>query len=192
MRETTLLPQSIGPQEIVYQDKVRQLYRIVAEFDGFTKEYYVSDSGQRAALLVVRNDEVLLARQYRLLINGLSLEVPGGKVDEGETPEVAAIRECLEETGVQGSNLKPLISYHPSLDVSKNPTHVYYSKEFTEMTIDNPDRRVWIPLARCIEMVFAQQIVDSLSIIALLAYTQVREIGGTQDDVYIEVMPRYP
>lgn len=38
---------------------------------------------------------------------------------------------------------------------------------------------VWIPLPRCIEMVFAQQIVDSLSIVALsivalLAYHTLR------------------
>ena len=170
MSETILLPLSIEPQELVYQDRNQKIYRIIAQFDGFSKEYYVSDHGQRAAVVAVRNGEVLLVRQYRLLINGLSYEIPGGGVDENETPEAAAIRECLEETGVQCLNLKPLISYHPGLDIWKNYTCVFYSEELKEIEKDNSERRVWIPLERCIEMVFSQQIMDSLSIVALLAY----------------------
>lgn len=174
MSETTLLPLRIEPQELVYQDRNQKLYRIIARFDGFSKEYYVSDHGQRAAVVAVRNGEVLLTRQYRLLIKGLSYEIPGGRVDEKETPKAAAIRECLEETGVQCLNLKPLISYHPSLDIWKNYTYIFYSKEFKEIAKNNSDRRVWIPLARCIDLVFTQQVVDSLSIVALLAYYTLR------------------
>jgi len=48
MSETTLLPLRIEPQEPVYQDRNQKLYRIIALFDGFSKEYYVSDHGQRA------------------------------------------------------------------------------------------------------------------------------------------------
>jgi len=171
MIETCLLPRRIGPQELVYQDPFQRLYRVVVEFDGFAKEYYVSDRGQRAALLVVRNnDEVLFVRQYRLLVNGIALEIPGGKVDEGENPEAAAIRECLEETGIQCSNLKQLISFHPSLEIWRNHTHIFYSNEFEVIATDDLNRRVWIPFVYCIEMIFSQKIVDSLSIIALLAY----------------------
>jgi 8-oxo-dGTP pyrophosphatase MutT (NUDIX family) len=113
---------------------------------------------------------VLLVRQYRLLINGLSFEIPGGRVDEDETLETAAARECLEESGVGCWNLTPLISYQAALDIWKNRTHVFLSEECEEMAASDPDRHVWIPLPRCIEMVFGQQIVDSLSIVALLAY----------------------
>lgn len=168
--ETTLLPRSIGTKELVYQDKFQQLHRIVAEFDGFTKEYYVADRGRRAGLLALRNDDVLLVKQYRLLINGLSLEIPGGRVDEGEAPEAAAYRECLEETGMQCFNLRPLISYQPGLDALRNPTSIYLSEKLEERARDKAERRVWIPLSRCIDMVFSREIVDSLSIIALLSY----------------------
>jgi hypothetical protein len=170
MSETTLLPLSIKPKELVYQDRNQKLYRIVARFDGFSKEYYVSDHGQRAALVALRHNEVLLVKQYRFLINGLSYEIPGGRVDEDEAPETAAIRECLEETGIKCSNLKPLISYHPSLDIWKNDTYIFYSVSLEEITSNNSCQRIWIPLPLCIKMVFTQQIVDSLSIIGLLAY----------------------
>jgi len=170
MSETTLLPLSIEPQEIVYQDRNQRIQRILARFDGFSKEYFVSDHGQRAAVMAVRNGEVLLVRQYRLLINGLSYEIPGGRIGENETPEAAAVRECLEETGIQCLDLKPLINYHLSLDIWKNYTYVFYTEECEEISDGYSGQRVWIPLERCVKMIFAQQIVDSLSIVALLAY----------------------
>jgi ADP-ribose pyrophosphatase len=170
MDETLRLPLRIESGEIVYQDRNQTISRVTACFDGFSKEYFVSDHGQRVAVLVVRGNDVLLVRQYRLLINGLSYEIPGGRVGEGETLEAAAARECLEESGVRCWNLEPLISYHAALDIWKNRTHIFLSEECEEVVVSDPDRRVWIALPRCIDMVFEQQIVDSLSIVALLAY----------------------
>lgn len=170
MIETLLFPSSIEQKDIVYEDKIQSIRRVIAHFDGFNKEYYVSDHGRRAAVIAVRDGRVLLVRQYRLLINGLSYEVPGGRIDDNESPEAAAIRECVEETGVRCLNVKPLISYHPSLDVWKNYTYLFYADELEEAAESEPGQRVWIPLPECIDMVFAQEIVDSLSILALLAY----------------------
>ena len=170
MNETTLLPLDIELKEIVYKDRNQTIQKVVARFDGFSKEYFVSDHGQRTAVVVAKNHDILLARQYRLLINGLSYEVPGGGVDENETPEAAAARECLEETGVRCSNLKELIDYQAGLDIWKNPTSLFYSEDAEEIVEDESDRRIWIPLERCIEMVFTRQIVDSLSIIAIFSY----------------------
>ncbi len=170
MEETLLSPWRIEPQELVYQDPARKIYKVLARFDGFQKEYYVADTGPRAAVLVVRQQQVLLVKQYRLLLNNLSYEIPGGKPEEGELPPATAIRECFEETGVQCRNLKLLLNYHPGLDTLKNYTSVFYSEEAQETGDQDPARRVWIPLAQCLEMIFSQQILDSLSIIALLAY----------------------
>ena len=88
----------------------------------------------------------------------------------GVADEAAAIRECIEETGVQCSNLKPLISYHPSLDIWNNYTYVFYSELPEEIALDSRNQRGWIPLEHCIDMVFTRQLVDSLSIVALLTY----------------------
>jgi ADP-ribose pyrophosphatase len=42
---------------------------------------------------------VILIRQYRYAVNRWLWEVPAGSVDDGETPEDAARRECHEEIG---------------------------------------------------------------------------------------------
>lgn len=170
MLETTSLPVQIDPLDIVYTDKIQQIRRVIARFQGFEKEYFVSDHGRRAALLVVRDQEVLLTRQYRLLINAVSMEIPGGRVDGDENPDAAAVRECLEETGVHCRSVEPLLSFHPSLDVWKNYTFLFYSTEISNVSDSHSDRRVWIPLPRAIEMIFDGSIADSLSIVALLSY----------------------
>ncbi|SCV33421.1 unnamed protein product [Fusarium fujikuroi] len=46
--------------------------------------------------------ELILQKQYRPPINAVTIEVPAGLIDEGETPEECAIRELREETGYVG------------------------------------------------------------------------------------------
>ena len=43
--------------------------------------------------------QVILVRQYRYAVNRWLWELPAGSVDEGESPEQAARRECHEEIG---------------------------------------------------------------------------------------------
>jgi 8-oxo-dGTP pyrophosphatase MutT (NUDIX family) len=114
-------------------------------------------------------------RQYRLLLDRISLEIPGGRVNEDETPADAAVRECLEETGVRCHELKPLLVFQPGLDTLHNPTHLFFSEECEEVGERFIHREEvtdtsWIPLSECKAMIFSGQIVDSLSIISLLAY----------------------
>ena len=168
--ETTSLPLSTKSQGIVYEDRYKKIEKIIAKFDGFSKEYFVSDFGEKAAVLVFRNNCVLLTRQYRLLINKLSYEVPGGKVDNGENPENTAIRECFEETGVRCSNLKPLITYDPDLEYTRNHTHVFYTHDTEDAQTQLLGKHKWLPFTDCLKMIEQGIIADSLSIITILAY----------------------
>jgi len=170
-----MAPIRIGPPEVVYENKYQQIYRVSAEFQDFTKEIYVNDYGRRVGLLLIRGEDVLLVRQYRLLVNTLAWEIPGGRVDEGETPEQGAIREGIEETCLRCRTLKHLLYFHPGLDTFDNPTFLFYSEDFQETAPENlhcneVTERIWLPRARCIRMIFSREIVDSLTIAALLAY----------------------
>ena len=168
--ETISLPYDIESNGIVYEDPYKNIEKITAKFDGFSKEYFVSDFGEKAAVLVFRNNCVLLTRQYRLLINKLSYEVPGGKVDNGENPENTAIRECFEETGVRCSNLKPLIAYDPDLEYTRNHTHVFYTHHTENSQTQLSGKHKWLPFNDCLNMIEQGIIMDSLSIIAIFAY----------------------
>lgn len=165
----------IGKREVVYKNQYQQICRVSAQFEGFKKEYFVNEYGERVGLLIVRGEEVLLVRQWRLLVGELAWEIPGGRMDEGETPEQAAVREGLEETCLRCKHLKPLLYFHPGLDTFDNPTFLFCATDFEEAAPENlhaqeVSERVWVPLRRCLEMIFQRQIVDSLTIAALLAY----------------------
>ncbi len=59
--------------------------------------------------------ELLLVRQYRPAYSGLSLEFPSGHVEKGETPEEAARRELLEETGHVAGKMESLGPLAPGI-----------------------------------------------------------------------------
>ena len=159
----------------VYENSRFQVSRLYADFEDFTKEYYIVEHGQRAGLVVTRGEDILLVRQYRMLVNRLCWEIPGGGVREDEAPEDAAVRECLEETGMLCRNLRPLIKYEVGLDVVHNPTHIFHTDEFVGTGHNNGNGRevlgmAWVPLSECVDMIFSGRITDSFSIAALLSY----------------------
>jgi ADP-ribose pyrophosphatase len=57
--------------------------------------------GAAAVLPFLANGNVLLIRQYRHAMGGWILEVPAGKLDDGEPPAECAVREVEEEVGHQ-------------------------------------------------------------------------------------------
>ena len=57
---------------------------------------------------------VILVRQYRYAVNAFLWELPAGSVDEGESPEQAARRECHEEIGLLPSTVVRLTALYPT------------------------------------------------------------------------------
>jgi 8-oxo-dGTP pyrophosphatase MutT (NUDIX family) len=65
---------------------------------------------QIANVAIVNGNKVLLVQQRKPIAYGL-WSLPGGHIEESETPEVAAIREVHEEVGAELLDIKPLKIY---------------------------------------------------------------------------------
>lgn len=69
--------------------------------------------------------QAVLIRQFRIGIEGNTLEVPGGMVEPGEDPAAAAARELEEETGYRPAQLVKLGAVHPNPALQTNLCHSY-------------------------------------------------------------------
>lgn len=71
---------------------------------------------------------VVLIRQYRFGSIGETLEIPGGLIDPGESPRVAAERELREETGYRAERISSLGSVSPNPAFMRNRLHCYLAE----------------------------------------------------------------
>lgn len=71
-------------------------------------------------IALTRNQEVVLIEQFRHGTEEIVLEIPGGIVDEGEEPIIAAERELIEETGFAAREIVPLGKSRPNPALQNN------------------------------------------------------------------------
>ena len=170
-------PVSFSEPHDIFQNKFLRLYSVRADFGEFQKEYFIVDKGRRVGVILRRNDEILLVRQYRYLIDDMSWELPGGGINEDETPEEAAVRECREEAGVECGPVTPVFYFQQGIDTTLSPAHVFECREFSvlpDYENDETDNRKWVPLDQTVEMVLNGTIQDSMTLIGLLTYDRIR------------------
>ena len=94
--------------------------------DGYHQLHYPHES----VSVVIRNDrgDVLLIRNRRYTTGRLEWEVPAGRVEAGETPEQAARRECVEETGCTLRELRSLGWHNPANGMSDLKMHIFAAR----------------------------------------------------------------
>ena len=71
------------------------------------------------------DDELVLVEQWRHARDHVTLEIPGGTVDGGESPREAAERELLEETGYRARQWARLGSIEPNPAILTNCCHTF-------------------------------------------------------------------
>ena len=96
---------------------------------GRPHDFFVLECSDWANVIALTPDEdVVLVRQFRAGTRSVTLEIPGGSVEEGESPLGAVRRELREETGHAARSWKRLGVVHPNPAIQGNRCFTYLAR----------------------------------------------------------------
>lgn len=127
---------SLKPWEIIStkRDELIKFFKLrtdraVSPRTNIPHDFYVLESaGWVNVIPLTPEDDVVLIRQYRHGIQDFTLEIPGGIIEPGDTPEGAASRELFEETGYREKEMVFLGSVHANPAILNNICYMYLAK----------------------------------------------------------------
>lgn len=157
----------------IYEGAIINLRRDkVTVQNGTSYREIVEHNGGAVLAALTAEGKLVMVRQFRKPAERVMLEVPAGKIDAGETPMQAAVRELKEETGYTAGNVKHLLSFYPSVGYSQEQLHLYLCTDLTagetcfdeNEAIDIEEMEVEL----LFNMVQSGQIQDAKTVIAIL------------------------
>ncbi|MDP4181592.1 MAG: NUDIX hydrolase [Bacillota bacterium] len=128
--------------------------------------------GASVVIPVNENGEIYMVRQYRKPIEKITLELPAGKLDLGEDPEICAVRELGEETGLIADEVKHVISIHSTPGFSNEVLHIYLATGLKEGDAHADDDEFVAcekyHVNKLTEMILKNEITDAKTIVGVL------------------------
>ena len=124
---------------------------------------------------------VCCVRQFRYPYREQVLEIPAGKLEEGEDPLTCAVRELSEETGFSAETYVYLGQIYPSPGYCSEILHVYLATGLKPGSAHPDEGEIlnveWYTLDELTEMVMRGELKDAKTVIAILKakrYTEER------------------
>lgn len=128
------------------------------------------------AVVAVKNDSLLMVRQFRKPIEGLVFEIPAGKIEGIEDPYKCAVRELEEETGYIGEELKLLNTIFTTPGFSNERLHIYFTNKLkysaTKRDEDEFMDSGFYKITEVLDMIKEGVIKDAKTICGILMYNQ--------------------
>ncbi len=143
---------------------------------GIEHDFYVIETQDWVNIIPLTSDHrVVMVRQYRHGSREVTLEIPGGLVDPGDTPEGAAARELLEETGYQAKKVVKIGVSNPNPAIFNNRCYTFMAQNVTKVRDPAPDQTedievVLIPLVDIPELIRKGEVDHAIVISAFYWY----------------------
>jgi len=136
-------------------------------------EEVVEHSASVGVIPIINEDEVFLVLQYRHAIGKTLLEIPAGKIERGETPKQAAVREMAEEIGHSGQ-VFPFIQLYLAPGYDTELMYVFVARDLqSKQAIPDENERITVQklkISEAFEKAMTGEIVDSKTVASILAY----------------------
>src|SRR5580693_4869151 len=166
-----------GPLFSVYTDEIvengRKVSRDVVRHNGSVVILAIDDTKSK------RDPMVVMERQYRHAAKEYLLEVPAGKMEEGENPLAGAKRELLEETGFRAKRWRKMVRYFASPGFLGEWMQVFVAEGLTlreaQPEYDEQIEIEMIALSRLLRMIEEGKVHDGKTLISLMLYDRLRQ-----------------
>jgi ADP-ribose pyrophosphatase len=166
-----------GPLFRVYTDEIvengRKVSRDVVRHNGSVVILAIDDTKSK------RDPLVVMERQYRHAAKEYLLEVPAGKMEEGENPLAGAKRELLEETGFRAKRWRKMARYFASPGFLGEWMQIFIAEGLTlgdaQPEYDEQLDIEMIPLSRLLNMIDEGKIYDGKTLISVMLYARLRQ-----------------
>lgn len=158
----------------VYKGKIFTLKRDVVELpNGKTTERdVVSHHGGVGVIAMTADGKIPTVRQYRKGIERVSLEIPAGKLEQGEDPLECGKRELKEETGFSAKEFSLIAKIAPTPAYCSEIIYIYEAKELIvkEQKLDEDEflNVEYYTLDELYAMILSGEIIDAKTIVAVM------------------------
>jgi ADP-ribose pyrophosphatase len=163
----------------VYKGRVVDLDVDTVQFpDGSTGQLEMIRHPGAAAVLPFASDPrgtdptILLIKQYRYATNGPLIEIPAGRLDQGEDPKACAERELLEEVGVKAGRVERLTTIWTTPGFTDERIHLFWAADLTaDQHAREPDEFIEVtpkPLSEALTLIREGGIRDAKTVLCIL------------------------
>lgn len=140
----------------------------------------VDHPGGVAIIGLTDNNEVLLVRQFRYPYKETIYEIPAGKLERGEDPYKAAVREFKEECGAIAQRFEPFGELYPTPGYCGEIIRLFYAADlsFGEQDLDEDEYLdvIKMPFNECVSKIMNGEIKDAKTIIGILKLKELKQL----------------
>jgi len=172
--------------EIVYDGRILRLRVDQVELpNGHRSIREVAEHPGGVAIVAIdAQDRVLTVKQYRYVFSRTLEEIPAGKLEHGEDPREAALRELREETGAVPETLTDLGTLIVSPGCYGEVLHLYLA-EGLRFGAQAPDEDEFLDLCRTpfdemLARVLSGELDDAKTVVGILKVHALRGRGGKE------------
>lgn len=125
-------------------------------------------------ILAIKDDKIILVEQYRYVPDQFTLEIPAGKLEKNENPQLCAYRELEEETDYRAKDMNLVCKLLPTPGYDDELLYIYQTKNFEHVNDSLPSdedefiKVQMIPIDQAYQMILDQKIIDGKTIIAIM------------------------
>ncbi|TQR21057.1 NUDIX domain-containing protein [Psychrobacillus vulpis] len=93
----------------------------------------IKHPGAVAVIAITEDRKIILVEQYRKALERSIVEIPAGKIEPNERPEITALRELEEETGYTTETLQYIQSFATSPGFADEIIHLYLAENIVKL-----------------------------------------------------------